>query len=251
MPVLGSAGRKSRLVVRPHAVGGGLVDLAPSLQLGLDLERPLGEGAQLLAGEALHLPAPVSLPAPCDTQVARQEPLQLGLEQRTGGLRPFVKGVGVEGHMGAIGALHDVGDQAVGVKLGVALTGGAVNEGRHREALRRHSSANAPKLLAGECRLLLQEGERNGNRLDVSLGHDVGHLVGAEGPQERHRLGARVGGVEGVGLAGRSAGEQVAAGPGMMAFDEGARSSASTTPSRPRPAAHRPCHTPGASPTPR
>ena len=221
LAVLGAAGGERRRVVGPHSLGFRLVLLAPGLQLGLDLQRALGKRAQLVAGEAHHLTATVAVGAPLDAQVPAQQPAQLGLEQAAGGLLPLMEGMGVEGHVGAVGPLHDVGDQAMGVELGVALARGPVDEGGHREAVRPHPPAHAALLLAGVGGLVLQERQCGGDGLGVGAGDDRRRLGRPERPQQRHRLGTGVGGVEGERLPLAVAFQQVDAGAGMHALDQG------------------------------
>jgi hypothetical protein len=132
-----------------------------------------------------------------------------------------MEGMGVEGHVGAIGPGHDVGDQAVGVELGVALARGAVHEGGHLEALRPHPPAHAALLAAGVGGLVLQERQGGGDGLGVGPGDDRRRLGRPERPQQRHRLGTGVGGVEGERLPLAVAFQQVDAGYRTHALDQG------------------------------
>jgi hypothetical protein len=159
--------------------------------------------------------------APFDAQVPAEQPAQLGLEQAARSLLPLMEGMGVEGHVGAVGPLHDVGDEAVGVELGVALARGAVDEGGHREAMGPHPPAHPALLAAGEGGLVLQERQGGGHGLGVGPGDDRRRFGCPERPQQRHRLRAGVGGVEGERLPLAVAFQQVDAGGGMHALDQG------------------------------
>jgi hypothetical protein len=182
LAVLGATGGEGRRVVGPHARRCGLVLLAPGLQLGLDLGGALGKRAQLVSREAHHLAAAVAVGAPLHAQVPAQQPAQLGLEQAARRLLPLMQGMGVEGHVGAVGALHDVGDQAMGVELGVALARGPVDEGGCCEAVRAHPPAHAALLLAGVGGLVLQECQCGGDGLGVGAGDDRRRLGRPERP---------------------------------------------------------------------
>ena len=155
--VLGRAGGEGGGVVGPHARGGRLVDRSAGLQLGLDGEGPLGERPQHVAIRTRHLPGAVAVRPPRHPQFLRQQALQLGLVDGAGGLGPVEQRVGVEGHVRTVGPAHQVGDQAMGVQLRVALAGGAVEEPGHREPGRRHPPAHPLGLLAGDRRVVLQE----------------------------------------------------------------------------------------------
>jgi hypothetical protein len=132
-----------------------------------------------------------------------------------------MEGMGVEGHVGAVGALHDVGDQAMGVELGVALARGPVDEGGYCEAVRAHPPTHPALLAACEGGLVLQEPQGGGDGLGVGPGDDRRRLGCPECPQQRRRLGTGVGGVEGERLPLAVAFQQVDAGGGMHTLDQG------------------------------
>ena len=135
-----------------------------------------------------------------------KQALQLGLVDRPGRLGPVVQRVGVEGHVGAVGAAHHVGDQAVGVQLGVALPGGAVGEGGHREPGRGHPPAHALGLLAGHRRRGPPGTPQRRSTASVWQRDTTDAVSGAaQRPQERDALGGGEGGVEGVDACARDA----------------------------------------------
>jgi hypothetical protein len=93
------------------------------LELALDLHAALREPAQLRPRETLDLAGVVAIRPPPHPQLGTEHALQMVLVDRSGGARPLIQGVGVDGHMAAVTLPADhVGDQAVGVDLRVAFT---------------------------------------------------------------------------------------------------------------------------------
>ena len=95
-----------------------------------------GEGAQVLVGEAGDLGDPLAGLLPLDAEAGAQLVAQVGLVDVAGGGRVLVDRRVVEAGPAAVRPLGRVGDQDVGVELGVAVSRGAVAVGGGEVAAR-------------------------------------------------------------------------------------------------------------------
>ena len=104
---------------------------APLLHGRLDVHPALGEGPQNGLRDVGELPEPVASDLP-----AKTERRQLGPERRpvegAGGLLPGIEVATIRCRPPAVCALDQIGDDDMGVELGIAGPAGAMTEGRRR-----------------------------------------------------------------------------------------------------------------------
>ena len=117
------------------AISAALADeLTPLLHRRLDVRPALGERPQDGLRDVSQLAQAVAPDLPGETERGQFGP-QRRLVQGSGGLLPQVEVAAVGGRPPAVGALDQVGDDHVGVELGVAGPAGAVPEGGADEAV--------------------------------------------------------------------------------------------------------------------
>jgi hypothetical protein len=178
--------------------GGGLAGGARSIGAsrgGEDLGPPGRELAQLVVLEAPELGDPVANLLPLGTEASDQPVAEQGLVEVAGGLGVLVDRGVVEAGPAPVRALGRVGDQHVGVELGVAGAGGAVavGGGEVARALDEPGAAAAAPRPAG---LALQVGEGGVDRALVGVPHRGARPLVSERPQQRDRLRRREGEIE-------------------------------------------------------
>ena len=212
---------RSRSFARRVVEGGDLAGAGGGVGRGggEDLRAPGREGAEVVGIEALDLGDAVGDLLPADAEPAGQLPPQVRLVDVAGGLRVVVDRRVVEPGPAAVRPTGRVGDEDVGVELGVAGAGGAVEVGGGEEAVAPDEFV-AAVAAPGPAGLALHVVERGGDGGAVG-GGDLGPgALAAERPGERDRLRRREGEVEAgdraapgdVAEAERLAGRRVAAG---------------------------------------
>ena len=242
--LLGLAGRERR-----HLAGAGGGIGTGRLE---DLLAALGELAQVGVGEALDLGDAVADRLPLHAEPLAQLMAEVCLIDVAGGLGVVEDRRVVEAGPAPVRSLGRVGDQDVGVELGVAGPGGAVLEGGGEEAraVEEFMAAGAAARPAG---LALHVGEGGCYGVAVGLVDLDRRLVAAERPEQRDGLRGGKGEVEAGDRSLAPDGthpERLAVERDCWPVSIAVSWSASTLPARPSSSAASPIQRPSASPSP-
>ena len=143
-----------------------------------------GEGAQVLVGEALDLGDALADLLPAHAEALGQLVAQVGLVDVGGGGGVVVDRRVVEAGPAAVRSLRRVGDQDVGVELGVAVSRGAVAVGGGEEAVAL-DELRASGSAAGPARLALHVAEGGADGFAVGGSRLRGRRLGPPRPQSR------------------------------------------------------------------